>query len=522
MKSPKRIFALAVAAALILSVCAVPASAHTHPGEVSTPPIVSDWAREEVAKAEELGLIPQDVLGWPRDYHEPVSRDHFQRIAMEFVALQTNCDYKSLLALTDEYKAEKDNDGFVVNPFTDGGPGTAEAYYLGVIKGRGNGIFAPDDPITRQEAAVLLAQAYTAYSGEVPAVSTGMTFSDTAQVDDWAKAGVETVSAWGVMKGLDDGSFSPKAFYSLEQCILTFVRLYGQAPVTRAKGNMKPLFPYEQCLQLLDAQTRETADRGYGFSEVQRVTGPRATFVRMDLTGMMGSSSIPYFVYREGGMKAADLGICFTNGELCAAQTTKDCLFNDFGDIFTCTVTVPDMVSFIPAGQEEQEAVYHEKGDYFVTVNTMTMDVLVVPAADRVPGRIIEDDRVSYIDERLGFAMEFPESWRGKLGVEQDYDKINWDGGHCITFYHKPTRESLPEGGGVLFHIDCCPGLRAADDPLVMAGSSILVLQTDRYTFFFRTPSDVQWHERDQALELEYKAFMADFESVRAHISPIA
>ena len=69
--------------------------------------------------------------------------------------------------------------------------------------------------------------------------------------------------------------------------------------------------------------------------------------------------------------------------------------------------------------------------------------------------------------------------------------------------------------------LDCCPGLRVEDEPAIMAGSSILVLQTDQYTFFFRTPSDVQWHERDQALELDYKAFMADFEYVRSHITPI-
>ncbi len=149
MKVRKHLLGSTMAAAILLSLCGISASAHTHPGEVSTQPIVSDWAKEEVSKAEKLGLIPRDVSGWPQDYREPVSRDHFQRIAMEFVALQANCDYTSLLALTDEYRAEKDSDGFVLQPFTDGGPGTAEAYYLGVIKGRGDGSFAPDDPITR-------------------------------------------------------------------------------------------------------------------------------------------------------------------------------------------------------------------------------------------------------------------------------------------------------------------------------------------------------------------------------------
>lgn len=382
MKALKRVLGSAVAATVLLSASIPSVSAHTHPNETSVQPIVSDWAKEEVAKAEELGLIPQDVHGWPSDYRQPVSRDHFQRIAMEFVALQSSCDYKSLLSLTDEYKAEKDSDGFVIDPFTDGTSGTAQAYYLGVIKGRGNGIFAPDDPITRQEAAVLLSQAYTAYSGETPAVSTGLSFTDAHQVDRWAKAGVETVSAWGVMKGMEDGSFSPKGFYSLEQCILTFVRLYQQAPITRAKGNAVSLFTYDQCIRLLDAQTKETKDKGYGFSEVQRVAGPKATFVRMDLVGMRGSSSVPYFVYQEGGMKTVDLGICLSNNELNVSQETRDCKFDEAGDTFTCTVTVPATVSFILAEQGDQEVVYHEKGVYSVTVDVNSMTHQTVRTAD--------------------------------------------------------------------------------------------------------------------------------------------
>lgn len=132
-------------------------------------------------------------------------------------------------------------------------------------------------------------------------------------------------------------------------------------------------------------------------------------------------------------------------------------------------------------------------------------------------GQLIELDKVSYVDRLLGFSMEFPESWRGKLEVEQNYD-INQSGRSCIVFYHKPSREVFP--GGVLFSIDCCPGVWTEEAPPIPAGWSALVLQTERYTFFFRTPSDVQWCEGNEELTRDYKALEADFEYVQTHIAP--
>lgn len=54
-----------------------------------------------------------------------------------------------------------------------------------------------------------------------------------------------------------------------------------------------------------------------------------------------------------------------------------------------------------------------------------------------------------------------------------------------------------------------------------MAGSSTLVLQTEENTYFFRTPSDVQWNEENSVLSNSYKELEEQFEFIKEHISAI-
>ena len=154
MKKPFRYISAILCACLFIT----GASAHSHPGRE---PIVSDWAAEEIRQAAELGLIPEDwSYGERWDYQEPIPRTYFRQLAMQFVAVQNNCDDAALEALVACYLAEKDEKGEVIDPFVDGYLYDKYAYYLGVVKGRGNGIFDPWGSITRQEAAAMLLRAY--------------------------------------------------------------------------------------------------------------------------------------------------------------------------------------------------------------------------------------------------------------------------------------------------------------------------------------------------------------------------
>ncbi|WP_416367204.1 pullulanase [Paenibacillus sanfengchensis] len=87
--------------------------------------------------------------------------------------------------------------------------GTAQLH--GLINGKDKGVFAPNDPITREEMAVMLVRAYR-MTKEAIAASESMTYTDGVQVSVWAAKAVREAGGLGLMKGQGNGKFSPKAY----------------------------------------------------------------------------------------------------------------------------------------------------------------------------------------------------------------------------------------------------------------------------------------------------------------------
>ena len=73
----------------------------------------------------------------------------------------------------------------------------------GILNGVGNGLYAPDKPVTRQELAKVL-MCYLELQIQPAAVE----FSDNAAISSWAQKPVQAVSAAGLMNG-SDGRFRP-------------------------------------------------------------------------------------------------------------------------------------------------------------------------------------------------------------------------------------------------------------------------------------------------------------------------
>ncbi|SFB10387.1 Carbohydrate binding module (family 35) [Cohnella sp. OV330] len=89
---------------------------------------------------------------------------------------------------------------------------TAAAY--GLVRGFGDGSFRPQATVTREEIAVMAAQALKLAGasaltdgGTKPAAA----FQDASDVHDWSADAVRTASSLGIVKGLPDGGFAPRA-----------------------------------------------------------------------------------------------------------------------------------------------------------------------------------------------------------------------------------------------------------------------------------------------------------------------
>lgn len=82
----------------------------------------------------------------------------------------------------------------------------AAAVSAGFIKGYGDGIFRPDNKVTRAEFAVMLIGAL-----KTEASTANSTFSDQSAIPDWAKEAITTAAAQGIVGGYPDGTFRPSA-----------------------------------------------------------------------------------------------------------------------------------------------------------------------------------------------------------------------------------------------------------------------------------------------------------------------
>lgn len=203
----------------------------------------SDWAKAEIAEAAGLGFIPRTLGG---NLKTGITRAEFAQTAVFFLAAQFRVDYTSLVSPQFGIGPETLDD-----PFADVSDYYVNvAYAYGVIAGRGNGIFDPDSLITREEAAKILMNTYRAYASTEPdePEAEALRFADGDAVSEWARADVQTVSGWGVMNGVSATEFDPKGTYTREQCFVTFLRLWKNAPCSRVKGTAKNLLGSDEVM----------------------------------------------------------------------------------------------------------------------------------------------------------------------------------------------------------------------------------------------------------------------------------
>ncbi|MCH5212949.1 MAG: S-layer homology domain-containing protein [Oscillospiraceae bacterium] len=180
---------------------------------LETPAVLgaSDWAKEEIEHAIKLEIVPELLQ---KNYTQNISRAGFCNLA---AALIEGCTQMNL----DDFAAQHSN---VQPEFTDTSDYTIKACArLGIVTGYDDGSFRPDDDITREQAAAMLARcARTLGMTDKPGM---FAFNDRDAVSPWAINNVRFVKANEIMNGDENDNFMPQATYTTEQAIVTFYRL---------------------------------------------------------------------------------------------------------------------------------------------------------------------------------------------------------------------------------------------------------------------------------------------------------
>ena len=204
-------------------------------GEVTTslaPP--SDWAAKDVDFARAFGILEE---GKEYNFLKPITREEFCELIYNYSA-----NVLEMLSTADGKK------------FTDtDNPKIEILSAMGIINGKTATEFAPDDALTREEAAVILQRMVNA---TVPVTVTEMwfEFDDIDYISDWAMDAVQTMCNMNVMNGVGGNEFAPKEVYTTEQAIVTITRVYS-AQTAQYREDIGNEDPFENIIGGADAPT---------------------------------------------------------------------------------------------------------------------------------------------------------------------------------------------------------------------------------------------------------------------------
>lgn len=168
----------------------------------------SGWAVEELDKAAGYGLITDRIK---EDMQAPVTREEFAELAVKL--------YEALTGETPAYSE---------NPFVDtDNPEILKAAAQGIVNGVGQGKFAPNQLVTRQEICCMVHRAVTACRPNADFSTTGVgLFTDEEEISSWAINSVRYMYKNKLMTGIAPNTVGPKVNTPREQAVIFVKRAY--------------------------------------------------------------------------------------------------------------------------------------------------------------------------------------------------------------------------------------------------------------------------------------------------------
>lgn len=320
MKKYTKLISAVLAAGLLAGILVFPGAAWEDK--------VSPWAVEELREAVALGLKNENFCDRINS-RDDIDRFHFACEAGEFISCQLRLSLSST-PLYEYTQRKQDENGEYIPYFKDIDHVSVDfAYAYGIVQGRGDGIFDPDAPITREEAAVMLYNTYLAYANhpeeDIPELNLEQ-FADQDEISPWARQAVSTMAAWNVMAGMSETEFGPKSHYTYEQCWVTFLRLYKNAPEGRLKGSVKMPDGWDQATALAELRGRYRHVEEY-YAETENyivLFGGQCIDIRSDFRTI-------WVIYQNGGRETVYVP------ELIYYATPERFLLDEEHDTLYCT-----------------------------------------------------------------------------------------------------------------------------------------------------------------------------------------
>lgn len=173
---------------------------------------MSSWAVSDLTSLYNKGIAPPSL--WDR-YNQNITRAEFAHL---IVAVYEQV--KKTTANPSTQAQFKDIKGHWLEQ------SILKAYQLGLLKGRSETVFAPDNNMTRQEAATLLCTLVTKLEGtSIPTQTSSLAYySDVNKISAWAIPYVAYAHDQNIMQG-SNRKFNPTGYTTREQALTIIARL---------------------------------------------------------------------------------------------------------------------------------------------------------------------------------------------------------------------------------------------------------------------------------------------------------
>ena len=175
----------------------------------------SEWAWADIDKAKALNIIN---YGGNYNFPGAITREDFCELIYNYcynVAKQVGVATGA-------------------NPFTDTtNSNIIRLQKMGIVYGKSETEFAPNDLLTREEAATILNRLINVVHPDLASTELYFEFADSEQISNWSMSAIQRICNMGIMKGVGNNNFAPQDNYTTEQAIVTLVRVYANSGVSK-------------------------------------------------------------------------------------------------------------------------------------------------------------------------------------------------------------------------------------------------------------------------------------------------
>lgn len=175
----------------------------------------SSWAQSAIDRAKENGLVSDSFLQF---YQADLTRAQASELVVRL--------YEKLKDFTvDKAPADRFTDTMLED--------VLKANQLGIVFGKENGKFQPQERVSRQDFAVMIDRTLNAAGIAIPGVNTGWgeEYTDLDQVAPYADKALLLLNGHGVMKGVGNSLLAPGGHTTKEEAIVLIERLFEKLQV---------------------------------------------------------------------------------------------------------------------------------------------------------------------------------------------------------------------------------------------------------------------------------------------------